>query len=398
MLQWLGLSKPSPASFANALMAYAAAHGFNEPMRFDAPAFRIMTGEGGAGVVNLVNLYPGYRDCARGQRTAYLAKCLALFHENEIPAGFEAARANLLPVIRARSYVESVRLGAGAHDAVSVSERFFAAFGTDAVVLLAYDSIDSMSILFDKQVEALGVPFATALDAALANLRDRSVEAFVRGANGVSVAVWNDAYDSSRILLPDVIHRAGIADPIAMLPTRDQLLVAPASNRDAMLAMLDLAQECHAQDGRTVSAAMFAFTDGQARDYQPLDAEVARRLATLKLHYLADDYALQKQLLDEQHEKQGIDVFVASFMLTRLGGECLVSVCSWSQDVDSLLPRTDQVSLATFDEAGQAQHVGTVDWEQLERVAGHLMQLQPHAFPARYRVSGFPDLAALHLS
>lgn len=398
MLEWLGFGKPTPERFARALMKHASANGFNEPMQYDARGFRIIAGAERQHIANLVNLYPGYRDCERGARTAYLAKCSALFQANEMPSGFEAVRANLLPAVRARAYVEAVRFSASMQDTMSASERAYTPFGTDAVVLLAYDSDDSMSILFDKQIEALGVPFATALDAALDNLRDRSVDAFVRRPDGVCVADWNDAYDSSRILLPDLIHRAGFNDPVAMIPTRDQLLVAPASNRDALLAMLDLAQECHAQEGRTISAAMFAFTDGQARDYQPTDAEVALRLAHLKLRYLADDYASQKQMLDEQHEKQGIDVYVASFMLVQRGEHDLFSVCSWSQDVDSLLPRTGQVALATFNEAGEAHHAGTVDWAQLERVAGHLMQLEPDVFPPRYRVSRFPDLAALQLT
>jgi uncharacterized protein YtpQ (UPF0354 family) len=396
MLELLGFGKPSREQFARALMRHAAAHGFDEPMHFDAAGFRIIAGAEGNTVVNLVNLYPAYRDAGRSERSAWLAKCLAMFHSEELPTGFEAMRAHLLPVVRARSYVESFRQGAGA-DTIAVSERAFAVLGTDSVILLAYDRDDSMNILFDKQVEALGVPFATALDAALANLRDRSVEAFVRGPSGVAAAVWNDAYDSSRILLPDVIHRAGIADPVAMLPTRDQLLVASASNREALLAMLEMAQASHAQEGRTVSAAMFAFQGGSAQEYVPADAEVALQLANLKLHYLADDYASQKQLLDEANEKQGIDVFVASFLLMQRGDDDLFSLCTWSQDVDALLPRTDLVALTTFDEAGEAQLAGRVDWEQLVRVAGHLMQLQPDAYPERYRVTGFPDLAALRL-
>ncbi|QOL47968.1 hypothetical protein [Massilia litorea] len=398
MWEWLGFKKPSPQSFAHALMKYAADHGFDGPMCFDATRFRILTGETGNGIVNLANLYPGYRNARRSERGAHLARCFAMFGGEEMPTGFAQARANLLPAIRARSYVESASLSAGAHGVTVFGDGAFAVLGSDAVVVLAYDHADSMNILTGTQVEALGVPFATALDAALANLRDRSVETLVRRPDGVCIAAWNDAYDSSRILLPDVVHRAGIANPVAMVPTRDQLLVAPASDRAALLAMLDLAQACHEHEGRPVSASLFHFEHGSAQEFVPDDAEVVLRLANLKQLYLADDHACQKQDLDADNEQRSIDLFVATFAVwQREGDPRLVSACTWSEGVEALLPRTDMVSFVSLDEAGQLRHAGTVEWAQVHAVAGHLMAPEPGMYPVRYRVSHFPDLRDLGL-
>lgn len=82
---------------------------------------------------------------------------------------------------------------------------------------------------------------------------------------------------------------------------------------------------------------MFDFLGGVAREFVPSDADIALRLANLRQHYLAGDYA------------------------------------------------------------AQARHAGIVAWEQVEAVAGHLMEVEPGSYPVRYRVAGFPEIGSVGL-
>ena len=387
--------KPSLKKFAQALMAHAQHNSFAHPMHFDADRARILTGANGDQIVNLANLYKQYRDAARADRPRVLEMCMAILRDTSLPHTFEEVRAKLLPAVRARSYAESVRLSARLAG-TALPGTSAAALGDDVVTVIAVDDADSMSIVTAAQFDAWGVSFDEALDAALDNLRAIPGGGFARGPDGVMVGDWNDAYDSSRLLLPDVIHRAGIGDPVAMIPTRDSILLAPAGDRRALLAMLAMADTARKEQGRTVSAAMYHFRNRSAQPYTPDDEEVARGLAQLRQRYLAEDYADQKTLLDDLHDKHDIDLFVASFMLVQDNhAREEFSLCTWSEGVDALLPKSDRIALVRFNEQGEAQRAGMYDWDAVSAVAGHLMTPEPDTYPIRYRVSQFPDLTLL---
>lgn len=154
------------------------------------------------------------------------------------------------------------------------------------------------------------------------NLRDRSAGNFMPfdGVPGLVRSNWNDGYDRSRILLPDLICRGvGSGNPVIMIPTRETLLLA--------------------------------------RDHQP---------AALR---------------------DGVDIFFASFGTMQKDGQ-IQSFCSWTDEVDAMLPRTDVVALARNGPDEQFDMV-LVDWQTLSARHGDLLLELPD-FPPRYRVSAFP--------
>lgn len=53
---------------------------------------------------------------------------------------------------------------------------------------------------------------------------------------------WGDAYEASRILAPDLIHRLGVPEPVALVPFRNALLVTSARNPSGLKLMLQVAQ------------------------------------------------------------------------------------------------------------------------------------------------------------
>jgi hypothetical protein len=204
------------------------------------------------------------------------------------------------------------------------------------------------------------------------------------------MGAWDDAYETSRILFSDIFYQLQVGgEPIVMMPTRNRLLVASANDHGAQLRMLMLAHEM-AEEGRIVSALMYRFEHGKPVEHVPDDAGLLALLEELKRSYLAEDYASQKRLLDEQYEKDGVDVFVASYQLLRKeeGGNT-ISYGVWTESVDTLLPEVDMVALVARADGDQTE-TSFVAWAELRAHVKEL-GLSEAGYPARYRLKTFPS-------
>jgi uncharacterized protein YtpQ (UPF0354 family) len=376
---------PSPEKFAQLLMTAAQKGGVSKPMQFDADDFRILVG-GADQVVNLHNLYREYVTAPKHERDALLAKCVSLFVTEEVPSSFEDVKDRLMPLVRARGYCEYLRL-AQLEKSEASPFTVFEPFSSDAVLMLAIDSEQSMSMVTTDNLREWGMSFDEVMTTAKDNLRDVTVDSFAEIIPGVFVSDWNDAYDSSRILLPDLAFRM-FAAPVAMVPTRGRLLLTSRHNPTGMLSMIDLALQCAEEEERTVSAVMYGFGEHGPVEFAPEEPVVMAKLESLRRQYLLEDYGMQSKLLDRIHEQQDVDIFVATYMLienSRMGEQ--YSLSTWAKDVDTLLPRTDRIVLGALGEEPRIE----VRWDDLVRIAGELMVLQPEAYPDRYRVEQFPS-------
>jgi hypothetical protein len=270
-------------------------------------------------------------------------------------------------------------------------------FSSDSVLMLVHDGADTMQTFGPAQLERWGVSADEALAAAMENLRDATADRFIQVEPGVFAGDWGDAYDSSRLLLPDLAHRIAGANPLAMVPARNALLLASGNDVEGVRAMVALAQRIADTETRPVSALMYRY-DGGSGSVRPVehvpDDPIARtRLQNLGRQYLFGDYAAQKEILEGLYEKNGTDIFVAGYKVMRdeaSGSE--YSMCTWTSGADTLLPRTDRIALVVHD-GEQMRELIVVPWDALHAACGHLMQPLDDAYPPRYRVTGFPDLA-----
>ncbi|MGI4721676.1 MAG: hypothetical protein ACRYGO_22630 [Janthinobacterium lividum] len=387
---------PSRRRFAQLLLRELAAHLPDEPARFDETGFRLLLGADGEQVINLHNLYPEYCAAGKAERALQRARFLTLVRPSGIPPSFAEARAHLMPALRGRGMLEYLRLMELGKDRDKPSGFLFLPFSRDTALMLVYDGEQTMQSFGQDQLAQWGVSAADALAAAMDNLRDATVDRFVQPQRGVFMGAWNDAYDSSRLLLPDLAHRVAGANPLAMAPARGTLLLASGNDAEAVRAMIALARRVADEETRPVSALVYRFVDGRPVEYAPADvpAEAAARaaLAGLERCYRYGDYAAQKETLDELHEQDGTDIFVAGYRVIRekdTGEE--YSLCTWARGVDTLLPRTDRVALGIPGEGKDAPEYRIVPWDALHAACGHLMQPVLDAFPERYRVTAFPD-------
>ena len=388
-------STPSRERFVTIAVYGLRAEGYSAPIKVDQPGFRLLLGADGKHIFNLENFYRDYCRVSKAERKHCMQSYLKSIG-NELPSTFSDAKSKLMPILRSRSMIEYMALGAG--DNASVTNLLAAQpFSTDTAIMLAYDTEHSMMSLTESALADWGVSFTTALAAATDNLRDATVASFEQVMPGLFIGTWNDSYDTSRALFADVVYQVGVGgEPLVMIPTRGRIMVVSDNDCAAQLAMIGLARQFVAEEGRQVSALMYKYEQGRAVEYAPSDPDVAALMAEFRRSTLANDYAGQKEMLEKSHEKNGTDIFVASYQVLsskQTGYEASFTV--WTENVDTLLPETDLVALVSTAELeeGRSGPPKLVAWRDLQAATGAFQRL-PDRYPARYKPVNFPDQAA----
>ncbi|XHS79486.1 hypothetical protein ACFJGW_05795 [Burkholderiaceae bacterium UC74_6] len=315
----------------------------------------------------------------------------------KMPDSFEEARPRLRPLLRGRWHVEVPRLRAEIEGATYNGHLATMPFGHDAVVALGYDTPERTLQVTPDELSSWKISFPEALKAATHNLRMLTAPRFHALQAGVHVGDWSDGYDTSRILLPEVMRQCGIdGEIVMMMPSRRAgILIAPASSVEAQLWMLGCARQLIEEQGGLISAAMYRYKERRVSEHKPADRHVATKLSELQKITAGALYGEQKQALEALHSRQGKDIFVASYKVGQRPGGGWLSACSWTKGVTSLLPKTDIVNMVVVDPRGGDQHrVKMLDWETMRGLVGDLMQ-STGTFPPRFMVSGFPPEDAL---
>jgi hypothetical protein len=93
-------------------------------------------------------------------------------------------------------------------------------------------------------------------------------------------------------------------------------------------------------------------------------------------------------------ERVGEDLFVASYTAYRLHDGRPVSRAAWSENVPTLLPKTDELAFV-LRPGTDTTEVVTVPWDDAERIVEDLLERDPTLNPSRWRTLGWPDEAML---
>ena len=399
---WVGT--PSMEMVARRAMRAIASHGATD-IAYDAKRGVVnCTVSGNASMVLLANVHADVLRAPRRHREDVIRRFVAavvLPVDDKPPASYEQARARLMPIVRtladdAFAVLTAERLDSAAgapDDGARMASRRIAG---DLIAGVAYDSPQAMQRITGDQLARWGVTLDQVLDDAIQTLRALPEHGGWRAlGDGLWSGEWGDSYESSRVLLPDLIHRLGVADPVVLMPLRHSLLVASARNERGLLAMAAKARRLMEENTRWLSLQPLALT---AQGWQPFTPPDAARPAFEDLLCVeqASTCNEQKVLLEEINERGGVDVFVADVSVVRQREDGrLCSYCVWSQDVDTLLPHAHLVVFdAAVDGHGQGgeRELLPVRWDDVQAIAGALMTPTRHA-PPRWRVSAFPDAA-----
>ncbi|MGA2063285.1 MAG: hypothetical protein ABSG67_22675 [Thermoguttaceae bacterium] len=229
--------------------------------------------------------------------------------------------------------------------------------------------------------------FYEALEIACKNLSQLSLK-FIGPptGEGVYLSAAGDSYDGSRLILTDLIRQFHVkGEPIAMIPNRDNLVVAGSDDIEGLNAMLAMTTEA-LKEPRPISGIALRLDGDEWVPWLPdVSHSLYKEFQQLHLHSLGRDYAEQKDLLDKMNIKNGVDVFVATFSIIQAPDGKIFSYAVWAEGVVALLPETDMVVFTRRD-----GETAMVERQKALDEVGDLME-RLEMYPPRYRVTGFPS-------
>lgn len=388
----------SAEQFAQELIEALRRAGEEREIRYDAEQFQLHVS--GGGFLNLSNMYRSFCDAAEEDRpkvlqTAVRSWCSQSF---EMPQEFGDARPDIYPSVRSRSYFEFARLQAQVHGAGGGPEPPTKPLADHLAIGLVYDLPSAMRSITASDLEAWGISFYEALEAACENLAKMPFRVS-QTETGVYIIATGDSYDASRLLLLDLFDFEFAGHPVAMVPNRELLLVTGSEDTEG-LAMLAAIGEEALQQPRSISGRVVQSHDGDWSTWlPPSDHPSFQGLSKLVLKSDYQDYSEQKELFDAIAEREGSTSFTSTFSAVETKSGLFFSYCLWNEGSDLLLPQTDIIVFgrpSAPDEKGdrKVEIVASGSWQKVSAICGERLEPTDH-YPMRYRARSFPTAAEL---
>ena len=379
---------PSKDEFAKLMMARIRQAGEKGNIAYEPEEF-VLRGEGErSAAIYLGNAYHEYCNAPDDARE----KVLKLWVRNwfsvlkDMPEDFEDAKPDLMPVVRSRFHFESNQLSGEVESGKPLIWPY-QILGEHFGLALVYDLPDSMRSFAQSSLDAWGVSLYEALEVAKENLLTLPAK-FIgpESGEGVYLSATGDSYDASRLLLTDVIRQFRLkGDPIAMIPNRENLIVAGSEDVEALAGMLRMATKA-LKEPRAISGIALRLDGDEWTPWLPPSSHPSYKdFQQLQFQSFGQEYAEQKDLLDKLHVKNDEDVFVATFSVIRSPKGSLFSYATWTETTNTLLPKTDVVVLGRI-----GGKLAMVEWQKVVDVVGDLME-PLDIYPPRYRVREFPS-------
>ncbi|MBW3595847.1 MAG: DUF1444 family protein, partial [Planctomycetes bacterium] len=390
--RFLGPARPD--RFAQQLISAMRQAGDPRSAVYDPAEFQLKfyDGEKEVGIASLRNLYDEYCKVPRNMRRhqmRHVVRALLSYHK-ELPEEFADAQCDLRPMVRTRSYFDMIRLQQEAEGNEGPNIPY-QPIGDHLAASLVYDLPESMRTISQDSLDDWGITYYEAMEAARRNLEEAEFR-FAGIDERVYASVTGDNYDASRLLLTDLIRKLSVqGDHVAVVPNRDSLLIAGADDEQGLAILAELADKALEEPRPMCAIPMRLDGDEWVPWFPPPGHPLTDKFRLLEVKSLYGEYADQKPLLDAVHEKQGVDVFVATYSAIEKESGEVMSYCVWSKGVDAYLPKTQKVM---FVEEGQQELIGG-DWDAVQRVVGRLMAPVEDLYPPRWRVRDFPSAAEL---
>jgi Protein of unknown function (DUF1444) len=382
----------SQDSFAKMVIKRLRASGEAGTIDYDPKQFRLSKSKDR--VLFLHNVYQQYQRLPKSEHENLIRSFLTTWHTigMEAPKDFDDVKADLLPALRARAYLEI--------DVHRISDTFrsdvvipFEVIGEHLAVSLVYDLPQSMMSVDSKLLDQWGVSFYEAMEVAKQNLHENTRQ-FAK-AGDLYAVVSGDSYDASRLVLKDFIQSMEVSgDKIAMVPNREALYICGSEDAAGLAMMAHLTKE-NFQHERNISGMAYRLASDEWETWLPSEDHPSyQAFRELHVQSLAQTYAEQKDLFDKRHEREKTDIFVATYSAMQNKAGRIASYCMWSDEVDSLLPKTDQIFFFCPHAPKDKQLAARGDWNRVQSIVGDLMEPQD-TYPERWRVREFPSEAML---
>ncbi|MBA2117483.1 DUF1444 family protein [Bremerella alba] len=381
--------------FAERLMHSVKQAGESREIRYEKQAYQFSFYDQGelAGVANLGNIFGEYDRLPEKEQEAYLGQVTRaiLSHHKSIPEEFEDARPDILPIVRSRAYLEIGNLERrlrGEHSSEATSTMV----GEHLLALPIFDLPEAMRTVDAARMNQWGCSIYELMEVALENL-----EEIAAGVTTLDDRVYlfrnQDHYDASRLLLTDRIRQLKIRGlPVAMVPTRDCLIVTGEDDETGLKLMHELVYQ-YVHDPRPISLTPCRLTtEGWETWLPPRDHPHRSVFFDLHMQGQAAEYREQHEAIEVGFAQTGQEGFVANYYLHRdLKTRQLHSYCVWPECLHALLPKSDVV---VFMDSSHMKPLASGTWEVVQEALGSQME-DLKTYPPRFRVLGFPSEKSL---
>jgi uncharacterized protein YtpQ (UPF0354 family) len=411
---WLDkIFRPNKDRFARDLMELLKAANPEMSIEYDAEDFRLQMsissedgGETGAQYSNLQNVYLEHCNTPKEQREEHLHRVAraCLSYVKESPNEWNDAKCDVLPVLRFGFTLERIDLDNRLTSEETSPPIPQELVGDDLSLYLVYDLPESMRSISQNELDQWGVSFYQAREEAFQNLPGQDLA--IAGSEGRLYFAGDNPYNPSWLLKPDFLDRLEVdGEHVAIVSNSTSFFITGSNDEEGLGMIASIAEKSFLEEPRPLSLAPIVHRDGRWESWlPPREHPMFETFEQFEIRSRHDAYATQKELLDAIHEKEGTDLFVASYTATQdEKTDILTNYCVWINGIDSLIPKgrnvlfldsPDEPGDADSDEDPQPKIVAKADWETVEQVLGHLME-RVEMSPPRYRVREFPTTAEL---
>jgi hypothetical protein len=371
-----------PDALAREVLAALEATPLAGKFHYDAGRFELVA----VGVnVSLANLRIELDAAPAAERSGRIQRFVHAINEfNSDNVDFETARPDLVPVVRDRSYIEQFAL-------TNTPGAAFQVVGENLAIAVAIDHKTSISTLGSSALAHWKTGFDQVMDVARENLRKASAKPFANVAPGVCASTWDDDYDGSRILLPEVLARCQVkGELVVAIPNRSLLLVTGADDPRALAVFADHLEE-GAKSPRANATRAFRFTANTWSPFLPKGPPaLERRFADFEIGARLAEYEQQKKLLEDKLAAEKKDIFVAAFSAFRANTGEAWSVATWARGVATYLPVTEYVIVGDPSLPQDKSILGRYALKDLRRVVPPSVLRPLGLWPERLATDGFP--------
>lgn len=383
-------SPPSRKKFVKLLLAELQKRGSSATYEFHEAEFLLTRG---GEKIWLENVYSSYCEAKGDHRRRILDNfvgMMAVAGDSDIEVPWTKAAPLLMSGVRETVIFDFMTSYTATGDAEKKLEQIRRPFTRWFSQTLLLDAPTHVAYVGPAQLKGWNVKPEEAFELGLHNLRERSAPHF-RLENDIFIGAWQDDYDSSRLLLPEIF--AGLplnGKPVIAAPNRLTLLVTGDRDIAAVQRLLALAEKVVREQPKPQNPSPLTIEDGQVVDFHvpansPLAPAVQRANGITALMYYQD----QQRVLDEYHEKTGKDIYVGKYTLLQRPDGGYHSYAVWSYDVVTLLPEVDVVEFYDARKPKGSEGVASVPWARVLAVLGDQM-LDTKLFPPRFYVNTFP--------
>lgn len=377
--------------FAQRLLRRIQEAGETREIRYERDTYQFRFFEQGeaAGIAKLGQLFIQYDRLAAGQRDAFLTQIAReiLAHHKPIPEAFEDAQCDILPIVRNRSYLETEYLQRRLQGKPRIDPEYIE-IGDHLLAVPIYDLPETTRRINPQHRQQWNRSLYQLMETALENL-DLIKATITTLDERVFLFRNQDNYDASRLLQLDRIRDLPVHGlPVAMVPTRDCLLITGDEDNLGMQLMVDIARQ-HLQDPYPISVTPCRMTgEGWQTWLPPPGHPLHREMNELRLQGLSEEYRTQHEAIETALAETGRKGFVANYYLFRdldsreLMSYCVLPVCPYA-----LLPQTD---IVVFMDQHHMKPLASGRWDSVQAILDSKLE-NLETYPPRYRVLSFPS-------